>query len=383
MPKGKVATLTFFNRLNFGAELQAYALQRKISSLGYTCEILDVLSPDDPQARQPVRYSARKAAHRMHSSQTKLNNYLYKKMERLFGYKNERLTRRGFQKFKEQHLVVSQQKFACVDDLYSIDLDYDTFVTGSDQVWNPQTRITSPEPYFLTFAPPASKRFSYAASFGITMLPEDMREDYRRWLANIQNISVRENEGVAIVRDLTGRQAQVVLDPTLLITPDGWREVARPYAEGRYVVIYSRVYSKYIYDVAVRVAKSLGARIIRIPRGHIREGLEFGVSYAFGNGPAEFLGLFQGAAFIISSSFHGTAFAVNFRKPFYTILRKGGAVNSRMTSFLCNIGLSHRILYEQDELRQIVPHVDFAQTDMVLSRERAASTAFLQQSLAG
>ena len=111
-------------------------------------------------------------------------------------------------------------------------------MTGSDQVWNP-TYPYSPEPYFLTFARFGIKRIAYAPSFGVSQLDAGVHDQYRAWLNGIYRLSVRERHGAAIIKELTGRQAEVVLDPTLLLTESDWRMMAKnPKTREPYIFCY-------------------------------------------------------------------------------------------------------------------------------------------------
>ena len=177
----KVGILTFFNRLNYGAELQAYALHRKVRDLGYDCEILDVLSPNHPSAKRPELYKQLWSAKKMISTRNRINIKLMKFLNSIvagLGSKNARTRKDRFEKFKQAYMAVSEQKYASVDDLYRHKMPYDIFITGSDQVWNPQAAITSPEPYFLTFASKDKRKISYAASFGVSSIPDDIKDIY-------------------------------------------------------------------------------------------------------------------------------------------------------------------------------------------------------------
>ena len=375
----KVGILTFFNRMNYGAELQAYALHKKVRDLGYDCELLDVLSPRDASAKKPQVHKPLASSIRIESTKSRINHKISYYLAAVLGSKNDQNRKRRFEAFKRDYLTVSKQKFASVDDLYCYEMPYDIFITGSDQVWNPQTTLTSPEPYFLTFAAEDKLKISYAASFGVSSFPDEMKSYYKKWLANIDYISVRENQGADIVRDISGRTATVVLDPTLLLNAEDWNKAAaEPLLKKPYILLYTRIHSPYITRLACYLSRKTGYSIVRIPRGNIREGVEYKVKNMFDTGPSEFLGLFKNASFVLTSSFHGTAFAVNFNKPFYSIVRKGGAINSRMISLLGNLNLESRLLFDGDDFpKDDDIFVDFSKANVALAKEREKSLSFL------
>lgn len=379
----KVGILTFFNRLNYGADLQAYALHKKVKDLGYDCEILDVLSPNDPSAKKPELYKPLSSSIKMQSTQSHINKKIARCLTTLLGSKNDQSRKSRFEAFKRDYLAVSERKFASVDDLYRHEMPYDIFITGSDQVWSPKAPFTSPEPYFLTFASKDKKKISYAPSFGVSSIPDEIRDKYAGWLANIDYLSVREKQGADIIREITGRTAEVVLDPTLLLTAEDWDGIAiEPKLKKPYILLYDRIHLSYNIKLAYYLSQKTGYSIVRIPRGTIREGVEYKVKNLFGQGPSEFLGLFKNASFVLTSSFHGTAFSVNYNKPFYSIVRKGGAVNSRMTNFLENLGLTSRLLYDgaifpkDDDI-----FVDFSRAEVALEKERGKSLSFLTEAI--
>ncbi|MEN6385118.1 MAG: polysaccharide pyruvyl transferase family protein [Phycisphaerales bacterium] len=382
MKMKKVAILTFFNRMNYGADLQAYALHKKVKDLGYDCEILDVLAPNDPCAKRPQIYKPLASSQKMQSIKNRINKKIVTFMAKILGTKNAQLKKEKFEQFKKMYMAVSERKFASVDDLYCHQMLYDIFITGSDQVWSPKSAFTSPEPYFLTFVSKDKKKISYAPSFGVSEIPQEVKEHYKQWLTNIDFLSVRENQGAEMVRNIAGRIAEVVLDPTLLLTADEWNQIAvEPKIKKPYILLYDRINSSYVVKLAYHLSKKTGCSIVRIPRGNSREGIEYKIKNLFDIGPSDFLGLFHNASFVLTSSFHGTAFAINYNKPFYSILRKGYLVNSRIINILDNLRLASRLLYVGDSFPNDDYFVNFSQANVSLHKEREKSLAFLTNAL--
>lgn len=382
----KIGILTFFNRMNYGAELQAYALFKKIRDFGYDCELIDVLSPNHPLAKKPQLYKPFLASHKKLSLKNQINTKIQKELNRIaksLHSKSARLRKKRFEDFKDRYLRSSERKYYSVDNLYDQRPPYDILVTGSDQVWNPQATLSSPEPYFLTFAPDEIKKISYAASFGVSGMPPALRNKYAKWLTSMNHISVRENQGARIVRDISGREATVVLDPTLLIDSTEWNTLAASIQNKKpYILLYVRMFSPYITKLAYYLSKRTGYSIIRIPRGYMREGIEYKINHCYDAGPREFLALFNNASFVLTSSFHGTAFSINYNKPFYTVIRKHGPVNSRMESLLGNLNLKERLLYSGDAFPAEKDfHIDFSEAKILLEKERNKSLKFLKDAI--
>jgi len=382
----KVGILTFFNRFNYGAELQAYALHKKVRDLGYDCEILDLLSPKHPSAKVPELYKPISVSKKMRSTKSHINKKLSEALTfigTVLNSKNARIRKKRFGEFKQTYMAVSEHKYCSVDDLYCQKMPYDIFITGSDQVWNPQVLISSPEPYFLTFAPKDKRKISYAPSFGVSSIPDEIKDKYATWLANIDCLSVREKQGAAIISEITGRTATVVLDPTLLLTAEDWDEAAiEPTLKKPYILLYDRIHSSYVVKLAYYLSQKTAYSIVRIPRGNIREGVEYKVKYLFGQGPSEFLGLFRSASFVLTSSFHGTAFSITYNKPFYSIIRKGGSRNSRLVSILDNLNLRSRLLSVGDTFpKEENISIDFSEAEVALGKEREKSLSFLAEAI--
>ena len=239
-------------------------------------------------------------------------------------------------------------------ELYEASMDYDVFVTGSDQVWNPCAQ-SSIEPYFLTFAPNSAKKISFAASFGVLEIGSSLRERYKGYLSKYDFISVREQNACDMVKQLVGKDAECVLDPTLLLTKDEWMKVARQYdnVPERYVLVYTLFESPAIFNLAKKVAKEKGISVLRITkRAYFVSRIE-GISNISDAGPAEFISLIAGADYIVTDSFHGTAFSVNFGIPFSTVVSSKNKSNSRMDSLLNIVGLSERLITDDSDMDSV------------------------------
>ena len=151
-----------------------------------------------------------------------------------------------------------------------------------------------------------------------------------------------------------------------------------------YILLYVRMYSPYVTKLAHYLSQKTGYSIIRIARGSTREGLDYKIKNLYNAGPSEFLGLFKNASFVLTSSFHGTVFSINYNKPFYSIARKGGTVNSRLTSILDTLNLRSRLLFVGNtfpEEKKI--SIDFSEANVVLEKEREKSLSYLTEAMKG
>jgi hypothetical protein len=370
-----IGTITYHRSENYGAVLQAYALQRVLADMGYISEIIDYW---DPRTRTASFSCYRRLLH-----------FVWHRLVKgtLVGMQRERRTER----FRQEHLRLSNQRYSNARMLLSAAPEYDAYITGSDQVWNPRIHGGDPA-YFLTFAPVGKSLISYGASFGISRVPTRFLSDYAEWIANIHFLSTRELEGREIIKLLTGRDAELVLDPTLLLDQEQWRKVAIPFCSRKpYILAYympgDREVNSAITEVSRHVSALTDWPIIRLGQKEYMRLLPWR-SAIFDAGPSEYLGLFQSASFVVTNSFHGSAFAVIYRKPFLVpvniTLPPERALTSRVTTLLKTLKLEDRLFPVGSDLPDDrILSVNYDTADGQLRQERQRSIAFLGRALKG
>ena len=377
----KIGIITILKVGNYGAELQAYATQAVLKRMGYDAEIIDYLFYKNPGHRK----TCKSASLFKFPLKKRLAETLYPIVTRLRSASNltaVRTRQERFARFHEQNTSMSAT-YRTIDDLYSAKLDYDVYLTGSDQVWNPGI-YSSVDPYFLGFAPQGSRRVAYAASFGVSSIPENARAYYSERLKQYDAIGVRENAAVALVRELSGCDARWVLDPTLLLSAEEWIKVASPVGVSEpYILIYELTPCPDIRRVAESISAAEGWKMVRVCKSVAVEDKDGTIDNVVDAGPAEFINLFSRAAFIVTNSFHGTAFAINFGRQFYTVLPKRKSNNGRQRSLLDLFGLIDRLLVEGDSLPDEVPTIDYKRVGAILESECAKSLDFLKKAVDG
>lgn len=376
----KVGIITILKVNNYGAELQAYATQAALKKLGYEAEIIDYLFYKNPN-HKPTRRSRPMFSH---SLVVKVKERLYPIIERLRSARNKKsqqLRKQRFEMFHRDNTSMSAT-YHIIDELYAAKMDYDVYLTGSDQVWNPNI-YSSLDPYFLDFAPKESKRISYAASFGVTQIPDYAKAYYRKQLLNYSVIGVRERSAVNIVKAIAGKDAEWVLDPTLLLSQEEWQKVSRPcHINGEYILIYELTPCSYIRQLAEHFHQEKGWKMVRVCKSVIPEEKDGSILNITDAGPAEFLSLVANATLVVTNSFHGTAFSVNFNRDFYTILPMRKQNNSRQRSLLEMFGLTERLLMEGSPMPNASSMtIDYTTVSMRLSNERRKSINFLKQAI--
>ncbi len=252
---------------------------------------------------------------------------------------------------------------------------YYAFVCGSDQVWGPHYATTSMVS-FLQFAP-EYKRIAFAPSFGAAKIPESRVNDYARWIASIPSLSVREEAGANIIRELTGREAKVLLDPTFGLTASQWHDFARqpkkmpkkPFAFCYFLGNMCRKYERYIKKTTDEYGWQL------ICTWDIQD-LDY-----YDIGPREFVWLIANAQMVFTDSFHGTALSINLQKAFVVFERDEGgtSMSSRISSVLKIVGLETRKFPLPNN--EILTNIDYSKTSSDITNERLKIESYLKESL--
>ena len=341
----KTGIVTFPEAINYGTSLQAAALGKALAPysdevvfLRHRCEeidrsnaVFDIKSMKDP------KYTA---AH-------------------LYNLTAARERKKNFDRFIAEHIPLSDKKPSGVD----------TVVAGSDQIWN--VDLTGGDLYyFLDFEKKNTRKTAYAASFGLSALDKRYHADLKRLLADFDTLSVRERTAAAIIKDICDIDVPVVVDPTLLITPEEWNSIAAPTSgKGGYIYVYTVFNSEKLWKFAYDLSKKTGLPIKTVSYSKLHR---HDAEYSFTAGPAEWLRYIADAEYVITNSFHGFAFSVNFGKQFFFELPPAASgVSSRLTDMAERYGLLSREISSADMTAVLEPSV-FASAlreDAAFSRE--------------
>lgn len=328
---------------NFGNRLQNFALQQTLRSLGYSIKTL----------------------HRI-----KHSNGIKDKMKHALQY----ILQTKGSKFRKFDSNIEYSSVIIGGDDYPQDLSeqFDYFIAGSDQVWNPHYNFVGISD-LLAFAKP-EQRISYAASFGVNMIPVEKKDVYADNLSQFKALSVREKRGAEIIKELTGRDAQVVLDPTMLLTSEQWSKVERKSKftpKKKYALVYSLGEKSRDFMNSINYyRKELDIFDIR---SVLNNGREIPV------GPAEFLYLIHHAELILTDSFHASVFSILFHKRFITFKRSGIDMSSRIVSLANTIGAEDKL--DSGNNLDCSVGLDYVMVDQLIEGERKKSIDFLKKAL--
>lgn len=348
--KKKVGIMTI-NSLNFGNRLQNYALQTIVDRCG--CEA----------------YTIRREYSNQPKSIRKQLSYFFR---RIIG------TRAGlFIRFNNSFINFGE-KYATSDGIQKgIEDEYDVYVAGSDQIWNPFFKGLTGTSDLLMFDT-KGKKVAYAASFGVDNLPDEKKEVYAKALLDFNSISVREEAGLHIIKELIGIEAELVLDPTLLLDTNEWQEIMkrpRIVPQKDYVVVY------FLGDNSKQDKLRETIQIIESEQElvcyDILKKNKRGCKPAVG--PSEFLWLIKNAKMVLTDSFHATVFSIIFHIPVQTYKRSGIDMNSRIVNLAEMLGLNKcfnengTLVLNDNSLYEII--------DEKLFWAKRKSIDFLQESL--
>lgn len=333
MRKKAVGLVTCFVD-NYGACLQAYALQTKIEETGSICKIIQYTQPDGYR-----KFTLREMLK---------TNRFFLRMVQLINYKPliRHINKPKFQAFKSHYLKFTR-RYPTADAIYQDNLPFDAYVCGSDQIWNPRLFQGNDPIYLLDFVPKGKKRIAYAPSIGLSKFPGEYQEDFQEKINRFDYISVREKAGKEIIQLLTDKEVKVVLDPTLLLNVDEWSKIAAPIRIKKpYIFCYLFGTRSYIGEFVEYARKITKMKVVCIPYTEREKNPAY--TQVYDAGPSEFLGLLKNASLVITDSFHATAFSINFNTPFYSLLRNEDAdeinMNSRIFSILDLVGLCDRLV---------------------------------------
>ncbi len=352
----KVGIITLAGLDNYGNRLQAYALSRVIEKLNYIpFEILYCKRNLKTFLLNAIKMnSVINASCCFLISILRKENLacIIKKCSRLY------LFSRFFNKRKIKLIFGDNDTF-------------DYYLCGSDQIWNPD--FAGHLQYFADFAV-EEKRISYAASFGVNKLPEDVVERYKKSLSEMKCISVRENSGVQIVRELTGKDACVVIDPTLMLDTDDWKKVSKKprfNVPDNYILVYFLgELSDEISNYIKRLSEENNLKIIVLHKQNKND-------YWYYTGPSEFVWLIENASLVCTDSFHASVFSILMNSPSIAFRRisKHKDMHSRFDSLLGMFKLTDRF-FENIEIGNEF-NKDYSHIPEILKFEREKAVNYL------
>lgn len=356
----RIGVITFHRAINYGAVLQTYGLITTLNTISPGCKVIDYRGERLENHYKPIYLPKNK-------------NKLTSLAKCMIKYPIAVKRRKVFDEFVSKNIPVTEEIY---DDntIANANESFDSYITGSDQVWSPKTVGFDPA-YFLTFADTQQKN-SYAASFGVREIPAELRDEYKKRLDGYSHISVREDSAVPLVKGLIpDSQPERHIDPSLLLDAAQWGKLAAKPKDRGYVLLFTVNMPKKLIAFARSLAAAKGLKMIYINEKPIF--CEKGIEYRRTASPEEFLGLIENADYVVTNSFHGTAFSINFRKSFYVELDTKGGRNTRAESLMKILGINGREITECTYSGSD-SSIDWDHAEQVLSEERKKALSYLE-----
>lgn len=359
--KHSTGILTFINTLNYGAELQAYALTHLVSLLGYDAELVNYNCSSVSKRETP----------RLPGFGDLSNPKRF--VGQLMKYPELKERAKGFEKFTKNYIPVGT-KVKNASDILNL---YDRVIVGSDQVWCPQ--ITGCDmTYVLDGKHREGQRIiSYAASFGDKMFPKKCVDYFSTALLRFDALSVREERGLEILASLGITDAVVSIDPTLLLVKNEWEKFVKhpTNLSHKYVLAYVVSERDQTIQYAKQAATKLGVDLLYIDAYSGRP--VPGARNVGDVAPDAFLSLIHDAELVVTSSFHGLCFSVLFNKEFrYSLSTK--KQNSRLYNLALQLGVEHYDI----ENTNLSDRIDYVETNRRMGQYRDESIDYLKKALA-
>ncbi|WP_050637183.1 polysaccharide pyruvyl transferase family protein [Candidatus Stoquefichus sp. SB1] len=288
----KIYTITCSNAYNYGAVLQAYALQQYLIGNGNVVEIIDYYPPYLRKISEKYR-----------------KNYFLRLIRSILYFPDYLMSKRVFEKFKQEYLITTSKCYSKndIDKLEKADL----YIVGSDQVWNPNMENGRDENYFLNFN--GINKMSYAASIACYDLIDQYKANFKAYLKDYSLVTVRERQNVQTLKNI-GIESEYVLDPVYLLSKTEWKKLCKIEYTEKYVLVYALHHIQEIYNYAKELAKSIDAKVYVI-NVEIKEKLRGNDKFFWNPDVNTFLSLIDNCEAIVSNSFHGISFGLIFEKP--------------------------------------------------------------------
>lgn len=360
----KIDIITFHNAYNYGAFLQAYALQKVLKEKENVVEFID--------------YEQKKITNNYKILKIDKNNILKSCLANFFFFSKRFRRNKKFRRAIKQNFLLSK-KYHTEQELKQNPPKADVYITGSDQVWNIGITGGLKDAYTLNFGDPRIKRISYAASMGKCI--EEEKEQYKQKLDRLNAIAVREEEAKQYLENIINKDIQVTLDPTLLIETKEWNSCLKQVKKDKeqYILAYNVQKSTEFYKIVNYLAKQTNLKIYYFDeRNMYYKGDTKNVCTA---GPFEFIELIKEAKYIVTTSFHATVFSILFQKKFFVIphTKTGG----RVTNLLKKLNVENRICENFEKFKDI--DYDFETkydlVNSILEKERKKSLDYLDKAI--
>lgn len=336
----KIKTITCHDVYNLGASLQAYALLHYLENKGHDVEIIDY-KPDYLSRH----YKLWIVANPIYDKPIIKQLYLLAKLPgRLWALKRKKV----FDNFTTKYLKLTK-RYNSYEELKANPPIADCYIAGSDQIWNTLFQNGRDAAFYMDFGTANTKRISYAASFATPKIVPEYKEFVSNKLKGINAISIREKTSLPLLTELGRQDGIAVCDPVFLLSKHEWndtleKEHLSSCISEKYVLVYLTDKGPQIEQIAQTIKQNTGWQIYSVGANKAKC-----ADKSFINaGPLDFVRLIRDAQFVISNSFHATAFSLIMGTKFCVVNRIDN-INERMKSILTDYNLSNRLVTEYND----------------------------------
>lgn len=361
-------TITCHDVYNYGASLQAYSLQRYLLAKGIDSWIIDY--KPDYLSRHFSLWGCSHPKYDKFFVRTLYNLALLP--ERLHARKKKKV----FDEFTKSFLRLTPKRYSTNEEIKSDKLCADLFIAGSDQIWNTLFKNGLDKAFYLDFAS-SGRKISYAASFATDKIYNDAGELVKNMIGGLDAISVRESSAQSLLRELGVTNSVLVADPVFLTERAEWDKLldGRNLRGEKFIFLYDCERSNKLKEIAIYLKRKLGLPIYCIGSTSRDKYWDKDLRLI---GPLEFLEYIRAASFVLTNSFHATAFSVIYEKNFYVVNRSSG-INARVRDFLNLIGLGDRLITTIKDIN--TKTINYISAKKKLSELQSTSKQFLSENI--
>lgn len=369
----KIGLLSFHNAANYGAALQTYALERFLEDHGYDCEYIDYQN-ERRRHGYDMGFQIKDSIRRRHYISA---------VKYMVGAPFLNARKRYFTRFYKQFVRYSAKTYLSSESLMEANSLYDCFVTGSDQIWNPEHNGADLN-FLLDFVTDNSKKMSYSSSLSVKEIPQELQDGYKHCFEGFRYLSTREPSGAELIKELTSRDAKIVLDPVFLIKAEDWKKLmdTLPSPKRRpYLFSYTNredQMAKFLrtgYDMSHLCHYKLSRFTT------VSDFINPKVKVKYIMSPIGFLQNITGAEMVVSASFHCISFCIILNKPFVCFLTGDEGKDERLKTLLSTFGLMERIYSDTMTEEDVLRSIDFESINRILEEKRRDSMSYLLSSL--
>jgi hypothetical protein len=369
----RVGIMTFHWAYNYGANLQAYALFQFLrEALHIEVQLIDFITDRQKKVNKilpAIRWSIQ------------MPKIFIRILLTLLYFKPLFRRKSRFEHFAQKFFSFTRH-YSEFEDLRANPPEFDAVITGSDQVFN--CRILSDQElsaYCLAaFSSKKTQKIAFAPSFGNDLVNSDEFSKMAKDLMDFSSLSARENSGVKLLEDMTGKQVEILFDPVFLLDADNWRKLSCSFQTSypEYILCYALNGLSTLGDLVAKVKILTGLPIVLVT-SNVRSCIKADKT-VFDAGPQEFLWLIDNARYVLTDSFHGTAFANLFEKDFFTHIIVADSAQ-RIIGLLKRLGQESRLVNRSEDITIENLHVDFTCNRNIIIEEQKKSEIYLREAL--